>query len=169
MYGWLTFYHQVIARSFQWYVKKNSFWYKGHEVAKDFKPYMTDLQIRVQNVRCLFSQELSVLLPSPAFSWLEKTCQFLFPADPGKLQGEPRWHPVPDAQDARGAPDGEITIMFIGQGSIFCCCWKWINFLVFSNKLRQLWKFQWKLVAGEIVIWKFGPNYDLEVDDLEKN
>ena len=32
MYGWLTFYHQ------------------GHEVAKDFKPYMTDLQIRVQNV-----------------------------------------------------------------------------------------------------------------------
>ena len=34
MYGWLTFYHQ------------------GHEVAKDFKPYMTDLQIRVQNVSC---------------------------------------------------------------------------------------------------------------------
>jgi len=33
MYGWLTFYHQ------------------GHEVAKDFKPYMTDLQIRVQNTR----------------------------------------------------------------------------------------------------------------------
>ena len=32
MYGWLTFYHQ------------------GHEVAKDCKPYMTDLQIRVQNV-----------------------------------------------------------------------------------------------------------------------
>ena len=23
---------------------------QGHEVAKDFKPYMTDLQIRVQNV-----------------------------------------------------------------------------------------------------------------------
>jgi len=33
MYGWLTFYHQ------------------GHEVAKDCKPYMTDLQIRVQNTR----------------------------------------------------------------------------------------------------------------------
>ena len=32
MYGWLTFYHQ------------------GHEASKDCKPYMTDLQIRVQNV-----------------------------------------------------------------------------------------------------------------------
>jgi len=36
MYGWLTFYHQ------------------GHEVAKDFKPYMTDLQIRVQKTRTNF-------------------------------------------------------------------------------------------------------------------
>ena len=35
MYGWLTFYHQ------------------GHEASKDCKPYMTDLQIRVQNVRQL--------------------------------------------------------------------------------------------------------------------
>jgi len=33
MYGWLTFYHQ------------------GHEASKDCKPYMTDLQIRVQNTR----------------------------------------------------------------------------------------------------------------------
>ena len=32
MYSWLTFYHQ------------------GHEVAKDFKPHMTDLQSRIQNV-----------------------------------------------------------------------------------------------------------------------
>lgn len=32
MLGWLTFYHQ------------------GHEVAKDFKPYLTDLQFRVQKV-----------------------------------------------------------------------------------------------------------------------
>ena len=32
MYGWLTFYHQ------------------GHEVAKDFKPHMTELQSRIQKV-----------------------------------------------------------------------------------------------------------------------
>lgn len=34
MFGWLTFYHQ------------------GHEVAKDFKPYMTELQLKIQKV-CL--------------------------------------------------------------------------------------------------------------------
>ena len=62
---------------------------QGHEVAKDFKPYMTDLQIRVQNVRCLFSQEFAVLAPSPAYSRLEKTSHFPFSADPGKLQGKP--------------------------------------------------------------------------------
>ncbi|ODN00520.1 Rho GTPase-activating protein 10, partial [Orchesella cincta] len=33
MYSWLTFYHQ------------------GHEVATDYKPYMTDLQKRIQNTR----------------------------------------------------------------------------------------------------------------------
>ena len=33
MYGWLTFYHQ------------------GYEVAKEFQPYMTDLQVRLQKVR----------------------------------------------------------------------------------------------------------------------
>jgi len=33
MYGWLTFYHQ------------------GHEVAKEFKSFMTDLQIRLQRTR----------------------------------------------------------------------------------------------------------------------
>ena len=27
-----------------------TFYHKGHEAAKDCKPYMTDLQIRVQNV-----------------------------------------------------------------------------------------------------------------------
>ncbi len=32
MYSWLTFYHQ------------------GHEVATDYKPYMVDLQKRIQNV-----------------------------------------------------------------------------------------------------------------------
>ncbi|KAL1110502.1 hypothetical protein AAG570_008030, partial [Ranatra chinensis] len=33
MFGWLTFYHQ------------------GHEVAQDFKPYMSDLQLRIQKTR----------------------------------------------------------------------------------------------------------------------
>lgn len=33
MLGWLTFYHQ------------------GHEVGEDFKPYMKDLQFRIQKVR----------------------------------------------------------------------------------------------------------------------
>ena len=32
MYGWLTFYHH------------------GHEVAKDYKPHMTELQTRIQKV-----------------------------------------------------------------------------------------------------------------------
>ena len=32
MFGWLTFYHQ------------------GHEVAEDFKPYMRELQFRIQKV-----------------------------------------------------------------------------------------------------------------------
>lgn len=36
MFGWLTFYHQ------------------GHEVAKDFKPYMTELQLKIQKVGSLF-------------------------------------------------------------------------------------------------------------------
>lgn len=33
MYGWLTFYHQ------------------GHDVHHDFKPYMLDLQFRIQKVQ----------------------------------------------------------------------------------------------------------------------
>ncbi|XP_015112919.1 rho GTPase-activating protein 26 isoform X1 [Diachasma alloeum] len=33
MFGWLTFYHQ------------------GHEVAKDFRPYMTELQLKIQKTR----------------------------------------------------------------------------------------------------------------------
>lgn len=36
MYGWLTFYHQ------------------GYEVSKEFRPYMTDLQVRLQKVRVRF-------------------------------------------------------------------------------------------------------------------
>ena len=38
MYGWLTFYHH------------------GHEVAKDYKPHMTELQTRIQKV--LFISEV---------------------------------------------------------------------------------------------------------------
>ena len=37
MYSWLTFYHQ------------------GHEVAKDYKPHMTELQSRIQNTRDHFN------------------------------------------------------------------------------------------------------------------
>lgn len=33
MFGWFTFYHQ------------------GHEVAEDFKPYMRELQLRIQKVK----------------------------------------------------------------------------------------------------------------------
>lgn len=59
MYGWLTFYHH------------------GHEVAKDYKPHMTELQTRIQKVitmidtpeeplprhlvLCLFTKRHSVL------------------------------------------------------------------------------------------------------------
>jgi len=60
MYGWLTFYHQ------------------GHEVAKDFKPYMTDLQVRVQNTRENFKSsrdDIQALMRK----MLEK------PVDPGTL------------------------------------------------------------------------------------
>ena len=46
MYGWLTFYHQ------------------GHEVAKDCKPYMTDLQIRVQNVSIGHHSQTGMLISS---------------------------------------------------------------------------------------------------------
>lgn len=35
MIGWLTFYHQ------------------GHEVAGDFKPYMRELQLRIQKVKTI--------------------------------------------------------------------------------------------------------------------
>ena len=46
MYGWLTFYHQ------------------GHEASKDCKPYMTDLQIRVQNVRLVICTLCKLFLVS---------------------------------------------------------------------------------------------------------
>ncbi|XP_038055664.1 rho GTPase-activating protein 26-like isoform X3 [Patiria miniata] len=47
MYSWLTFYHQ------------------GHEVARDFKPYMTELQYKLQNIRTGFDmtkQEAETLM-----------------------------------------------------------------------------------------------------------
>ena len=50
MYGWMTFYHQ------------------GHEVAKDCKPYMTDLQIRVQNVRKYFCKNFAKVFNLLIFS-----------------------------------------------------------------------------------------------------
>nr|CAD7394383.1 unnamed protein product [Timema cristinae] len=39
MYGWLTFYHQ------------------GHEVANEFKPYMRELQLKLQKVNSYTRQE----------------------------------------------------------------------------------------------------------------
>ena len=54
MYGWLTFYHQ------------------GHEASKDCKPYMTDLQIRVQNVSSF--NKSSLIINSVSFLYRrEKT------------------------------------------------------------------------------------------------
>lgn len=51
MYGWLTFYHQ------------------GYEVAKEFRPYMTDLQVRLQKVSpvslIIFSLALILLQSLP--------------------------------------------------------------------------------------------------------
>ena len=52
MYGWLTFYHQ------------------GHEASKDCKPYMTDLQIRVQNVSSF--NESSLLINSVSFLYRQE-------------------------------------------------------------------------------------------------
>ena len=47
MYGWLTFYHH------------------GHEVAKDYKPHMTELQTRIQKVKfsyiLMFGRDNSIL------------------------------------------------------------------------------------------------------------
>nr|CAD7421882.1 unnamed protein product [Timema poppensis] len=42
MYGWLTFYHQ------------------GHEVANEFKPYMRELQLKLQKVTVLCLSTLTV-------------------------------------------------------------------------------------------------------------
>ena len=44
MYGWLTFYHQ------------------GHEVANEFKPYMRELQFKIQKVRSLLLITVSMVL-----------------------------------------------------------------------------------------------------------
>lgn len=61
MYGWLTFYHEGQYCLFIWIVKHQItqrniifslfFLNTGHEVAKDFKSFMTDLQVRLQRTR----------------------------------------------------------------------------------------------------------------------
>ncbi|XP_014484709.1 PREDICTED: rho GTPase-activating protein 26-like isoform X2 [Dinoponera quadriceps] len=67
MFGWLTFYHQ------------------GHEVAKDFKPYMTELQLKIQKsavetgLNKLHSREgYLFLMEKKAFgtTWTKQYCTY---------------------------------------------------------------------------------------------
>ncbi|XP_074106752.1 GTPase regulator associated with FAK isoform X2 [Cotesia typhae] len=67
MFGWLTFYHQ------------------GHEVAKDFKPYMTELQLKIQKsavesgISKLYSREgYLFLMEKKAFGagWTKQYCTY---------------------------------------------------------------------------------------------
>lgn len=67
MFGWLTFYHQ------------------GHEVAKDFKPYMTELQLKIQKsavesgVNKLYTREgYLFLMEKKAFgtTWTKQYCTY---------------------------------------------------------------------------------------------
>ncbi|XP_006613814.1 rho GTPase-activating protein 26 isoform X2 [Apis dorsata] len=67
MFGWLTFYHQ------------------GHEVAKDFKPYMTELQLKIQKsavetgVNKLYTREgYLFLMEKKAFgtTWTKHYCTY---------------------------------------------------------------------------------------------
>jgi len=52
MYGWLTFYHQGLDIHYKHNsIILNVFYTIGHEVAKEFKSIITDLQIRLQRVR----------------------------------------------------------------------------------------------------------------------
>jgi len=64
MYGWLTFYHQ------------------GYEVAKEFRPYMTDLQVRLQKTRENFNSTRE-----EAESLMRKMLEVrkTKPCDPGSL------------------------------------------------------------------------------------
>lgn len=54
MFGWLTFYHQ------------------GHEVAKDFKPYMTELQLKIQKVGCHYSKFHCLMIYEGSINILKK-------------------------------------------------------------------------------------------------
>ncbi|XP_076665069.1 GTPase regulator associated with FAK isoform X4 [Andrena cerasifolii] len=66
MFGWLTFYHQ------------------GHEVAKDFKPYMTELQLKIQKsavesgVNKLYTREGYLFLMEKTFgtTWTKQYCTY---------------------------------------------------------------------------------------------
>ncbi|XP_076179407.1 GTPase regulator associated with FAK isoform X3 [Ptiloglossa arizonensis] len=67
MFGWLTFYHQ------------------GHEVAKDFKPYMTELQLKIQKsavetgVNKIYTREgYLFLMEKKAFgtTWTKQYCTY---------------------------------------------------------------------------------------------
>lgn len=55
MFSWLTFYHQ------------------GHEVAEDFKPYMRELQIRIQKVLIFYRSSFS-FIPSLCYAF---SCYFM--------------------------------------------------------------------------------------------
>ena len=81
MYGWLTFYHQ------------------GYDVAKEFRPYMTDLQVRLQKVRGGFNQAKQV----NRFNVLTFFHSFFGILDPRKLQHNTGRGRIFDAQDAGGA------------------------------------------------------------------
>ena len=78
MYGWLTFYHQ------------------GYEVAKEFRPYMTDLQVRLQKVGIIVFKNLFFFL-------LVKFGIFFQFLDSREFQYDSRRGRVSYAQDVGGA------------------------------------------------------------------
>ncbi len=81
MYGWLTFYHQ------------------GYEVSKEFRPYMTDLQVRLQKVRVRFKRS-----KTKNDKQVQRVNFFFWGIlDPGELQHNTRRGRIFDAQDAGGA------------------------------------------------------------------
>lgn len=55
MFSWLTFYHQV-NNSIKKSIEKiqRLYYLQGYEVAKDFRPYMNDLQFKIQRTRTNF-------------------------------------------------------------------------------------------------------------------
>ena len=64
MYGWLTFYHQGMFRHYCVSCHDyNQFMpVLGHEVAKEFKSIITDLQIRLQRVSLFIAFSINELL-----------------------------------------------------------------------------------------------------------